>query len=249
MAALLVGLNRSWSGDREGATDYFGEVLDGGDPDEVITVYALAETALTQLERGDVELALANAETASRRASDAWLDDIFVIALARGAAALCQIAVGDKEAARTHLEAAAASIDALELALPVDAMRTRLLLAEAAIELGLFDLAEHHLDGAEASGAKVPDAGVLDLQLPELRARLQQTMLANNPPSLSARELEVLSLLPTDLSVQEIAHDLFVSRETVRSHLRRIYRELAVGKRSEAVVEARRRGLLPDQQA
>jgi LuxR family maltose regulon positive regulatory protein len=62
--------------------------------------------------------------------------------------------------------------------------------------------------------------------------------------ALTARELEVLRELPNLNTVDEIAEVLFVSVNTVKTHLRSLYRKLQVGSRRAAVAEARRLGLL-----
>jgi LuxR family transcriptional regulator, maltose regulon positive regulatory protein len=61
---------------------------------------------------------------------------------------------------------------------------------------------------------------------------------------LTAGELAVLRELPSLLSMREIAEARCVSINTVKSHLRSIYRKLGVSGRREAVVAARGRGLL-----
>jgi LuxR family maltose regulon positive regulatory protein len=61
---------------------------------------------------------------------------------------------------------------------------------------------------------------------------------------LSQRELEVLRLLPSGLSQREIAAELYVSFNTVRTHTRVIFRKLGVTSRAEAVSRARELGLL-----
>lgn len=60
---------------------------------------------------------------------------------------------------------------------------------------------------------------------------------------LSARELEVLRLLRTDLSGPDIARELVVSLNTVRTHTKNIYSKLGVSGRREAVTRARELGL------
>ncbi|WP_344016648.1 helix-turn-helix transcriptional regulator [Pseudonocardia xinjiangensis] len=61
---------------------------------------------------------------------------------------------------------------------------------------------------------------------------------------LSERELVVLALLPSLLSAGEIAAELTVSVNTVKSHIRSIYAKLSVSTRREAVRQAHERGLL-----
>ena len=58
---------------------------------------------------------------------------------------------------------------------------------------------------------------------------------------LTERELEVLRMLPSRLTLREIAGELFISVNTLKFHLRVIYRKLGVGSRAEAAEVARRR--------
>jgi DNA-binding NarL/FixJ family response regulator len=53
--------------------------------------------------------------------------------------------------------------------------------------------------------------------------------------ALSARELEVLLLLDEHLGTDEIAHRLFISEHTVRSHVKSLLRKLGVSSRREAL--------------
>jgi LuxR family maltose regulon positive regulatory protein len=61
---------------------------------------------------------------------------------------------------------------------------------------------------------------------------------------LSARELDVLRLLATDLSGPAIASELYISLNTVRTHTKNVYAKLGVGGRRAAVTRARELGLL-----
>jgi LuxR family maltose regulon positive regulatory protein len=56
---------------------------------------------------------------------------------------------------------------------------------------------------------------------------------------LSDRELQVLRLISQQLSTEEIGAAMFVSVNTVRTHVRSILRKLAVSRRNEAVRRAR----------
>jgi DNA-binding NarL/FixJ family response regulator len=61
---------------------------------------------------------------------------------------------------------------------------------------------------------------------------------------LTIREKEILGLVAQGLSNREIAEKLFVSRYTVESHIKHIYRKLSVTKRTKAVSAARSLGIL-----
>ena len=61
---------------------------------------------------------------------------------------------------------------------------------------------------------------------------------------LSARELDTLKLIDKDLSNQEIADKLFISLNTVKTHLKNIYSKLEVDNRAKAVAKAKELGLI-----
>ena len=62
--------------------------------------------------------------------------------------------------------------------------------------------------------------------------------------ALSERECQILRLVADGLSNREIADALFLSRYTVESHVKRIYRKLAVSSRTMAVRTGRARGVI-----
>lgn len=88
-----------------------------------------------------------------------------------------------------------------------------------------------------------------------VRARRRPAVLATRPStadpkrprlveSLTARELEVLRLAATGISVDEMAGRLFVSPNTVKTHLTHIYAKLGVRGRTDAVRAALHCGCL-----
>jgi LuxR family maltose regulon positive regulatory protein len=135
-------------------------------------------------------------------------------------------------------------------------------------EEGALALVEEALDRAQPEGFRFPLLSV-GPPLPELlrrriRAGTSQRALAgeiialiegqggqsgHDPrrvllDPLSDREEAVLRYLPTVMSKAEIASELFVSINTVKTHTRNIYRKLGVGTRTEAVRRARHLNLV-----
>jgi len=61
---------------------------------------------------------------------------------------------------------------------------------------------------------------------------------------LTARELEVLSLIESGLTNQEICDKLFLALSTVKSYNQNIFGKLEVGSRTQAIAKARELGLV-----
>lgn len=78
---------------------------------------------------------------------------------------------------------------------------------------------------------------------PPIAARLMERMRTPQL-SLSTREIEVLDLVAAGRSNGEIARELVITEQTVKSHLVHIYTKLGVSSRTAAVSLARERGIL-----
>ena len=89
-------------------------------------------------------------------------------------------------------------------------------------------------DGAEAQWAQLE---ALDRQLATPR---QPSPLAE---PLTEREVAVLRLLGSPLSLREIGAELYVSPNTVKTHTQAIYRKLGVSTRHDAVERGKQLGL------
>ena len=76
--------------------------------------------------------------------------------------------------------------------------------------------------------------------LPETRGPLS---LRQEP--LTDRETEVLTLLATGMSNAEIGDELFISINTVKSHLKNVYGKLGVDNRTRALSTALELGVIP----
>lgn len=62
---------------------------------------------------------------------------------------------------------------------------------------------------------------------------------------ITARELEILTLVARGLSNREIATQLFVSENTVKTHCARAFDKLGAARRTQAVLRGKELGLLP----
>ncbi|HEY1597225.1 MAG TPA: LuxR C-terminal-related transcriptional regulator, partial [Thermoleophilaceae bacterium] len=142
----------------------------------------------------------------------------------RALAAVAEHQRGDDETALEHLELA------LELA-EVEGEREMLL------EVGapLRELLARRIRGGTAHRALAGD--LVDALDPESARGLADGALLLDP--LSEREHAVLRFLPTVMSKAEIAGEMFVSVNTVKTHMKSIYRKLDVTSRAEAVRRAR----------
>lgn len=81
----------------------------------------------------------------------------------------------------------------------------------------------------------------------ELLAAVRRRRLAAKDTPLSGREREVLCLVASGRTDQEIADALFLSRRTVNAHVAHVLTKLDVSTRREAVSRGRELGLLADE--
>ena len=154
-----------------------------------------------------------------------------------------QIQLGILRALAAHrADEAAGAVDALAAALELAAHtghRQRFLDERAALGSVLDDASVRtgfnwDIDQAGAGGA-------IDLRD---GARLERAPIAFVEP-LTYRELEVLRLLPTHRTLAEIGEELYVSVNTVKYHVKAIYRKLGAENRADAVTIAKDCDLVP----
>jgi DNA-binding NarL/FixJ family response regulator len=81
--------------------------------------------------------------------------------------------------------------------------------------------------------------------LRELRAEASRVRSGDPLEGLSAREREILQAMMTGKQGRQIASELLISADTVRTHTQNIYAKLDVHSRLEAVSVARAAGLQP----
>jgi len=159
----------------------------------------------------------------------------------RCAAGRIATAERDPRAARSSFE------DALDLyqrsVMPFDAAQVRLELARA---LGEHEQPAAALEQALAARSAFEQLGaaLAAQEADKVAARLGGRRASARSIGMTAREIEVLSLVARGLSNREIAERLVVSEHTVHRHLANIYARLGVSSRAAAVAVASERDLL-----
>jgi len=243
VAAVISGAAAYWRG--EDARRHLGDsrAAASDDGNRLGQLYALGYLSLDSAEAGDLQGAEAELERAEALlVEDPALGEHFValtVQLARGGhaarAGARQEALRD---ARRAVELARRGAGRLEVA---ETLRAA---AEAAQRLGDAAAARRALREAHDLAALCHDPGRLAERLRVTAAAIAQDRGGDLREPLSEGELRVLRLLPTDLNQRQIGAELFVSVNTVKSHVKSIFRKLRVGSRAEAVIRARELGLL-----
>ncbi|HMQ49984.1 MAG TPA: response regulator transcription factor [Saprospiraceae bacterium] len=93
-------------------------------------------------------------------------------------------------------------------------------------------------------GALLARQGKLDHLNPATRKLTAPARPTTDLQSISKRELEVLQEMDKGLSNKEIAHSLFISESTVKTHVSNLLIKLDAKRRTEALKKAREQGLL-----
>jgi len=126
------------------------------------------------------------------------------------------------------------------------AVQVRLELARCHLALPDTAAARTLLHEADEILRRRPSLGIFVRQAKDLRAELARAKgnAAPGASALTAAELRLLPMLCTHLSLPEIAAEMFLSRNTIRSQAYSIYRKLGVSSRSQAVAMAGKLGLL-----
>jgi DNA-binding NarL/FixJ family response regulator len=133
-----------------------------------------------------------------------------------------------------------------------------ILLSGAEIDEDVFEALESGVDGyvskevspqelahairIVAAGERYIHVSVTNALLNRVRPLAHEAILEK--PHLSTRENDVLKLMASPLTYREIGQKLFISEETVRTHVKSILAKLGQPNRTQAVVESVRLGLI-----
>ncbi|MEV0673337.1 AAA family ATPase [Mycobacterium sp. NPDC050441] len=207
---------------------------------------ALAHLAALDLGDDDLPAAVQHAAAARSIVDSRDLSDMVPMVVVYAVDALVRARRGDVAGTRSAVRATERLVDRLGDLSARTALMAHVLVAGAAVEIDDTELCDRHLDAAQRAHRREPDAIGIRQGLERIRALSAARAARGARPSLTTAELRLLPYLATHLSLQRIAGELTLGRETVKSQATSIYRKLAVSSRAAAVAEADRLGLLTE---
>ncbi|MBV8219900.1 MAG: hypothetical protein JO325_15660, partial [Solirubrobacterales bacterium] len=244
---FLRGTAIHLTGDRAGAAPILEEAADlGAATAPSITSLSLAQAAMIAIEEQDWETAAELTDRAGRVIEERGLADCRIIALAFAAASAVRAHYGRVDEAKCDLRSGIDLLAELDDFMPWYGAEARILLAHASLWLADVVGARTLLAEASRLARRTAGAVIFERWFDEAWAQmdaLAETSLAG-PSSLTIAELRILRFLPSHRSFREIAAQLGVSANTVKTQAHAVYRKLGAASRSEAVMRASDAGLL-----
>lgn len=209
----------------------------------IAKIWTLATLAATAVEQGDAERAERYAREATAEVEAAGAEtatEYAGVPLVLGEALRLR---GQLEEARFHVNRGLEN----EARRPGSVGHALAFVCDARLALAEGD--RRHARGSAKRAREIVDRyrdlGTLTGNLAQVESALRapaDNRLLGTPPTDAERR--VLRLLDSGLTFREIAAELQISSDTVKSHARRLYRRLGVNSRDGAVAAARERGLL-----
>lgn len=247
LCSLIAGVATHLQGDRAAAELLLDDGIrssDGSAP--ALAALCLAQRGMIAVEREDWPLATELTDRAAMVIEEWSLTADPLVALVFAAAAASRAHDGRIDEAKRDLRRGIDLLTELGNFVPWYGAEARILLAHAS--LGLADVVGARTLLAEASrfARRTADATIFSDWFDHAWAymdTLAETSLAG-PSSLTIAELRILRFLPSHRSFREIAEQLGVSANTVKTQAHAVYRKLGAASRSEAVAQAREAGLL-----
>jgi LuxR family transcriptional regulator, maltose regulon positive regulatory protein len=247
LCLLLQGVADHLTGDRDRARAQLEEgarrAAVAAPAVQVLCLAQLGVLAFDEDDDGTGELCVSRAR---RQIERVGLAEYPICALAFAVSALDRAERGRVDEAHRDMHEGMRLLATLRDFTPWYEAEARVLLARAALRLSDVVAARTLLAEASRIARRAPDAVVLADWLDASWARAESFSAAAilGPSSLTTAELRVLRLLPTHLSFREIAGDLHVSANTIKTQAHAVYRKLDASSRTQAVGNARQVGLL-----
>jgi LuxR family transcriptional regulator, maltose regulon positive regulatory protein len=247
LACLAEGVSLHLGGDRDAARRWLDEgARRGAAAAPAVQVLCLAQLALVAADEDDWDEAAALADRARAQTARVGIHDYPTSALVFAVSSAVRAHFGRVEACERDAREADRLLAELVGFVPWYLAECRVALACAWLRLGDTTRACTLVAEAERDLKLMPARTSAHAALDACRRQCDELAAARDSGDdlLTSAELKVLQFLPTHLSFREIADELFVSRNTVKTHVRALYRKLSVACRNDAVRRARETGLL-----
>lgn len=244
-ARVALGYSRYLAGDARAAIRPLEQAVEATAAFPVLRILALSALSLVTGDLGRTAQAADLARAAQELVTSGGLAESSEVTLAQVAQAATLVRSGQLLRARQELEHAVRLRRAVIGLPPWPTLTALVLLTRVVLILGDRGDARALLDEATDLLETVPNgASQARAALAEIERRLAGAEYSGAVPRLTNREEAVLRLLQGSVPLREVAAQLFVTVNTVKSHTRLIYRKLGVSSRHGAIRRARELGLL-----
>ncbi len=245
LCRLVEGVSCQFTGQRDRARMAYEEgSRRGGTTAPTIQTLCLAQLAALAIDEGDHALARSLVEQALSEVEHYGNAENPTQSVVFAVASLVCARDGRSSDAARHVRAASHLLEQLNEMSPWYEAEVRILLARTALLLDDVAGARARLAEGGRWLARTPDATVLRDWIEAAWKEADSARAVTGRWPLSPAELRLLHFLPTHLTFREIADQVFVSPNTVKTQARSIYSKLGVSSRAEAVACARTAGLL-----
>ena len=233
-------------GDLETAVNLLPKAVDSETAPAIIRILALGTLALAETELGHFDRSRNFAEEAMEVVEARSLHALPQTSLAFTALGQSQAALGKLDDAMATLEHGLQLRRKLPGLSPWPMMHHLIVMGRVAIMAGDLPLARRLLDEVSPMIRQYPEGtGAMLARLEAVQKNLRESQAARPTNGrLTAREIEILRRLAGTESLNQIASDLYLSLNTVKTHTMALYRKLGARSRSEAVKIGRDRLLI-----
>jgi LuxR family maltose regulon positive regulatory protein len=245
LATFALGHSAYVAGDLRSAAGLLGRATDNEAAPALVRVLSASVQSLVEAESGHSDRARALAELARQLVESRGLHSVPQASIAFTALAQARARDGQLTGAMTAVEHGLKVRRRNPSLAPWATMHHLLVAARVERDAGRLPVARDLLDEATALMDRFPDGmGPMRERLAAVQALVSSSVASPDVESLTGRELEVLRLLQGSMNLGEIAGELYVSHNTIKTHTRALYRKLGARSRTEAVRLARERLLV-----
>jgi ATP/maltotriose-dependent transcriptional regulator MalT len=246
VARTALGHANYVAGDLDAAAGVLPKAAFSETAPSLMRILALAALALTQAELGQYDRSRTSAEQAMEVVDARSMHAMPAVSLAFTALGQSQAAAGELEEAMATLEYGLSLRRKIPGLSPWPLIHHLPIMSRVAIMAGDLPLARRLLDEvgpltrlySEGMGATLARLAAVQKSLRETQTNGVQT------EHLTAREIDILRRLTGSQSLSQIAAELYLSPNTVKTHTAALYRKLGARSRPEAIKIARERLLI-----